>query len=211
MDKDRQVLPLVRQATRLEAEGELALLFRREQPMLVRYAARLSDPEQAEDIVQDALLKFLAQRRRERDRADDREGEHPWAGLGTEDARLRLTVMVRDVALDRTRLLKKESRMMRLITGPSATVRRWMSARRAVDNGVIRSAIHAALLLMDPSLREPWLLVHDAGFTYKEVAQLLGSTPASIRANVSKANAFLRDYLRREGITPSTLRGRDDE
>ena len=66
MDQERRVLPLVRQATRLEEEAELALFFRREYPGLVRYAARLASPADAEDIVQDALLKFLAQRERDR-------------------------------------------------------------------------------------------------------------------------------------------------
>ena len=68
-------------------------------------------------------------------------GEPQWAGLSLEDVRIRLMVMVHDVAIDRQRAQKKESRMMRLITGPTATVRRWMNPRRATDDDAIRTAI----------------------------------------------------------------------
>ena len=210
MDQKRRVLPLVRRATRLEEEAELALFFRREYPGLVRYAARLASPADAEDIVQDALLKFLAQR--ERDREGDRRSaeEHPWAGLSQEDAQIRLMVMVHDVAIDRERSHKKETRMMRLITGPTATVRRWMNPRRATDDDAIRRAVHEALLQLPAHIREPWVRVKEQGFTVEEAAAQLGYKPKSISASIAKANRYLRDRLAREGLTPDSLRGRDD-
>lgn len=214
MDQKRRVLPLVRRATRLEEEAELALFFRREQAALVRYAARLSDPDSAEDIVQDAMLKFLAQREREVERGSEGvgagAGEPQWAGLSLEDVRIRLMVMVHDVAIDRQRAQKKESRMMRLITGPTATVRRWMNPRRATDDDAIRTAIRDILLQLPAHIREPWIQVRENGYTVEEAAALLGYHPKSIRASIAKANQKLRERLAREGMTPSALRGRDD-
>lgn len=222
MDLERRVLPLVRQATRLEEEAEQALFYRREFPGLARYAARLVDPDDVEDVVQDALVKFLAQRARERERHRERHrererggerratGEQPWAGLSEEDARIRLMVMVRDVVIDRERVRRKESRMMRLVTGPSAAIRRWMSPRRATDDDAILRAVRDALLQLPASLRDPWILVKEHGFTVAEAAVQLGCRRKSINAAIAKANRHLRDRLMREGITPATLRGRDD-
>ncbi|MBK8057881.1 MAG: sigma-70 family RNA polymerase sigma factor [Gemmatimonadetes bacterium] len=209
MDKERQVLPLVRPATRLEGEADIALLYRQMQGDLTRYAARLVDPEEVEDVVHDAILKFLAQRERERERA--RDGGREALGLAGDDARIRLMVMVRDVAIDRYRNAQAQSRLMRLITGPSATIRRWMNTRRSADDNDIRFTIQEALRGLPEYIREPWLLVVEFGYSYKEAAAHLNIDTGTCRACVSRANARLREQLTADGLTPDALRGREVE
>src|SRR5690606_7882970 len=118
VETERRVLSLVRQSRGVEHEAEVALLYRALHATLRRYAVRLVDRDDADDVVQDAMLKYLAQR--------ERQGK----ALAPDAARLRLLSMVKDAARDRLRRGRRESRLMQLITGPSAAVRRWMSARR---------------------------------------------------------------------------------
>lgn len=198
METERRVLSLVRQPRGVEHEAEVALLYRALHATLRRYAVRLVDRDDADDVVQDAMLKYLAQR--------EREGK----ALAPDDARLRLLSMVKDAARDRLRRSRRESRLMQLITGPTAAVRRWMSARRPADDGAIREAIHEALGQLPSYTREPWLLVREQGLSVDEAAALLEVTPDSCRALISKANRELRRLLSRQGFTPHSLRGRDD-
>jgi len=100
---------------------------------------------------------------------------------------------------------------MRLITGPSATIRRWMNTRRSADDNDIRFTIQEALRGLPEYIREPWLLVVEFGYSYKEAAAHLKIDTGTCRACVSRANARLRERLTADGLTPDALRGREVE
>ena len=201
----RQVLPLVRGGGggvgggKAVAVVDLATTYRAILPSLTRYATRLVDRYDADDVVQDAMLKYLAQR-----------GEGEWE-RSEEDLRLRLLVMVRDTAIDRLRRARLESRVMQFISGPTATMRRWMSPRRPVEDGELRLSIQQALATLPAYVREPWILSREVGMTIEEVSELLRISPTSCRSAITKANARLRELLGAREITPRTLRGRDHE
>ncbi len=196
---------LVREGEReAGAHGEARIYEEMQGPMR-RYAARLVGPEDADDVVQDALLKFLAQTQ-----------QHATPGAASSrtrlprtsaDARWRLIAMVRDVAIDRRRRGRKESRMLALITGPSAAVRRWMSAHRRAEDTDIRRTIHQALHDIPAYAREPWLLARELEMDYAEIAEQLGIPAASARVYVARANRALARQLRRVGLTPAERRG----
>jgi DNA-directed RNA polymerase specialized sigma24 family protein len=49
-------------------------------------------------------------------------------------------------------------------------------------------------------LREAFLLKHDAGYTYEEVAVLTDSSPSAVKMRVHRARETLRDFLIEEGV-----------
>lgn len=214
METEHRGLSLHREATTQETEAVLGAVFREAQRRLMRYALRLVEPDDAEDVVQETLLKFVAQRRRAREsgasRGRARERAEALPPLTSRDVIIRLTVMLRDVVIDRERARRKETKMMRLISGASATIRRRMSTRRPVEDDDIRSAIQDALVRLPAWMREPWLLVKEQGYSVEEAATQLGITRASVRTAVSEANQAMRPHLERFGITPDTIRGRRD-
>lgn len=215
VETEHRGLSLHRASTTQLAEAELAPVFRQAQRHLTRYAARLVEEDETEDVVQETLLKFVMQRRRERDtgggRPRARERAEPLPPLSKRDVIIRLTVMLKDVVIDRERARRKETKMMRLISGASATIRRHMSTRRRVEDDEIRSAIQYALLRLPAYMREPWVMVKEQGFSVDETAHHFGITRASVRAAMAEANRAMRPHLERFGITPDIIRGRDIE
>lgn len=196
--RERPALSLVRpRETRTHAVN-LDLLYREMHGGLVRYAMRDVDEDEAKDIVHDALLKYLEQLTRQ-------------PHLEPEDvARPRLVAMVHDVMLDRKRTNKRRKQLMQLISGSTAAIRRWTNPRRSAEDDEILRSIHEALESMHPSYRVAWTTVKEQGMTPEETADLLGISVGSVRAALHKANVLLRKALTRDGITPATLRGRDD-
>jgi RNA polymerase sigma-70 factor (ECF subfamily) len=45
------------------------------------------------------------------------------------------------------------------------------------------------------ALREAFLLKHDAGYTYDEVARIVGASPSAVKMRVHRARAVLREWL----------------
>jgi RNA polymerase sigma factor (sigma-70 family) len=203
----RQVLPLVPKRGREGAPVDLATTYRAVLPVLMRYASRMVSARDADDVVQDAMLKFLAQRR---EGAGDGDDAAEWAPT-ERDLRLRLVSMLRDSALDRLRREKAELRLMQLISGPTATMRRWMNPRRSVEDAELRMSIEQAVARLSPYVREPWLLSREMGMTVDEIATLLGITPASCRTSITRANAELRRMLEAYHVTPRIIGGGDPE
>lgn len=201
---------LVRDAERDGREQRFARIYEENHGRMRRYAARLVGPEDADDVVQDALLKFLAQLQQGGGSAPAAT-RRPQLPRTSADARWRLIAMVRDVAIDRRRRGRKESRMLALITGPSAAVRRWMSANRRADDTDIRRAIQQALHGVPAYAREPWLLARELELDYTEIARHLGIPVPSVRVYVARANRELARRLRRVGLTPAEGRGREGE
>jgi RNA polymerase sigma factor (sigma-70 family) len=193
VETDRSVLPLVRPARGHPAPLDVAQLYRQVEGELLRYAARLLPGDGAEDVVQEAVLKFLVQQ--------DRLG----GALTAHDARLRLLAMVKDAARDRMRSTRRQSRLMQLITGPTATIRRWMRAGQAVNDATILLAIRDAMDQMKPSDREVWVMMHEHGLTVADTANHLGISRGTCRAAIASANKVLRGELARLGVTPDTI------
>lgn len=197
--RERQALSLVRPPEENSQPVNLDLLYREMHGGLVRYAMRDADEDEAKDIVHDALLKFIEQAARRS------------VPESMEEARPRLVAMVHDVMLDRRRTNQRHIGFKQLVSGSRAAIRRWTNPRRSAEDEEILCSIYEALERMPPSYRVAWTTVVEQGMKPYETAELLGVTPASVRASLHKANVLLREALTRDGITPATLRGRDDE
>ena len=47
----------------------------------------------------------------------------------------------------------------------------------------------------------PFLLKHDAGYTYDEVAELTDASPSAVKMRVHRARESLREFLIRQGVS----------
>jgi RNA polymerase sigma-70 factor, ECF subfamily len=62
-------------------------------------------------------------------------------------------------------------------------------------------AVGTALERLSPALREAFLLKHDAGYTYEEIAALTDASPSAVKMRVHRARAALCEFLAEQGIT----------
>lgn len=65
------------------------------------------------------------------------------------------------------------------------------------DNDLV---LRAALDQLPAALREAFLLKHDAGYTYDEVAEITQITPSAAKMRVHRARETLRDFIAKQGI-----------
>jgi RNA polymerase sigma-70 factor (ECF subfamily) len=63
-------------------------------------------------------------------------------------------------------------------------------------NGILRAALDTLPIAM----REAFLLKHDAGYTYEEVAELTNATPSAVKMRVHRACDALRAFLDLQGV-----------
>jgi hypothetical protein len=60
--------------------------------------------------------------------------------------------------------------------------------------------LRTALERLPQALREAFLLKHDAGYTYEEVAEITEATPSAVKMRVHRAREALRAFLIAEGV-----------
>jgi RNA polymerase sigma factor (sigma-70 family) len=60
------------------------------------------------------------------------------------------------------------------------------------------SALHDAIANLSPKLREPLVLRYLLGYADRETAQIMGISPAAVKARVRRAREKLKDELRGE-------------
>jgi RNA polymerase sigma factor (sigma-70 family) len=60
--------------------------------------------------------------------------------------------------------------------------------------------LQTALARLPDALREAFLLKHDAGYTYDEVAEITEASPSAVKMRVHRAREALRAFLRGEGV-----------
>ena len=59
--------------------------------------------------------------------------------------------------------------------------------------------LRAALDRVPSDLRDAFLLKHDAGYTYDEIAELTAASPSAVKMRVHRAREALRSFLRKQG------------
>jgi RNA polymerase sigma-70 factor (ECF subfamily) len=60
--------------------------------------------------------------------------------------------------------------------------------------------LREALQSLPTLLRESFLLKHDAGYTYEEIAELTNASPSAVKMRVHRARETLRDFLIEQGV-----------
>ncbi len=80
-----------------------------------------------------------------------------------------------------------------------------------------RAMVHQALERLSPVLREAFLLKHDAGYTYEEIAEMTGAGASAVKMRVHRARVELCAYFeeaeppgRRDAGTSETPRRGDE-
>jgi RNA polymerase sigma-70 factor (ECF subfamily) len=68
------------------------------------------------------------------------------------------------------------------------------------DSSELDLTIRTALDRLPAALREAFLLKHDAGYTYDEVAEMTQATPSAVKMRVHRARETLREFLTDQGI-----------
>ena len=164
-------------------EGDLeayAGLVHRHQDTIYRHVRGLGlDHDASLDVVQDTFVKALNHL------SDCREGANFKAWLfricrnlcfdELRNVRRRTTVPMSDLDLVET------------IEDPRA------------ESGDLPLTLRAALEQVPTEMREAFLLKHDAGYTYDEIAEMTETSPSAIKMRVHRAREALRSFLQRQG------------
>lgn len=68
------------------------------------------------------------------------------------------------------------------------------------DTTELDFTMRTALGRLPAALREAFLLKHDAGYTYDEVAEMTDASPSAVKMRVHRARETLREFLASEGV-----------
>lgn len=152
-----------------------AVLVQRHQGVFYRQARGMGlDPDAAEDMVQETLIRAYSGlrscRKPERFRA--------WASR-----------ILRNRCLDHLKDPRRRSIALEA-TAPGG------DAALGTDPGTdVRHEVDDALQRLSPLLREAFLLKHEAGYTYDEVAGITDASPSAVKMRVHRAREELRELL----------------
>jgi RNA polymerase sigma-70 factor (ECF subfamily) len=168
-------------------------LVHRHQDAIYRHARGMGlDHDTSADLVQDAFVKAF-------DRlAECREGAHYRAWLFR---------ICRNLCLDELRdVRRRHSVPMSELEDADG----FEHDRGTPDE--ITLTLRAALERVPHALREAFLLKHDAGYTYEEIAVMTDASPSAVKMRVHRAREALREFLVSQGITGEngTLSGCDN-
>jgi RNA polymerase sigma-70 factor, ECF subfamily len=159
-------------------------LFEQWYPRLVRAARRrLGSPDDAEDAAQDAFVRLVDERRAESSPRDSRA----WL----------LTVTDR-LAINRNRATVRRERLAALLTARVAADGSG-GAGDNVERDECIALVQRVLNGLNARDRQ-MLLLHHAGFAYREIAAQLGVAPSSIGSLLTRAHRrFLVQYQQQHG------------
>lgn len=155
-------------------------LVRRHQDLIYRHMRGMGiDHDTALDLVQDAFIKAY-------DRlADCRDRAHFRAWLFS---------IARNQCLDHLKNVRRLSVPLSTIEGSES-----IEDVRA-DSSEVDLTMRAALDRLPDTLREAFLLKHDAGYTYEELADMTQTTPSAMKMRVHRARETLREFLMEQGV-----------
>lgn len=155
--------------------GGFATLVQRHQTALFRQARGMGlDPDTAEDMVQDTFVKA-------------------YAGLRTcrEPDRFRSWVfrILRNACLDHIKDVRRRNVSFdRAAPGVQ-------QSRGTAPRTELRHELTDALQRLTPLLREAFLLKHEGGYTYDEIAEITDATASAVKMRVHRARDELRALL----------------
>jgi RNA polymerase sigma-70 factor, ECF subfamily len=160
--------------------------------VLLRVARTLTRPADAEDLVQDTLLRAY--------KAIDRfDGRHPRAWL--------LTIM-RNAQLNRTRrrrpeLLDDPDRTLAEVAGTGSDA---ATPESLVVGDMFDTVVDDAFNRLPEAFRQALELVDIAGLSYQETADALGIPVGTVMSRIHRARHRIRERLAAAGLAPRSPR-----
>lgn len=157
-------------------------LVNRHQRLLYRHARGMGlDHDTSLDLVQDAFVRAFTMLTECRDPAHFRA----WAFR-----------IARNLCLDHMKSVRRFTVPFSEVDGAEDIPRDEADGSSDADR-----TLREALLRLPVPLREAFLLKHDAGYTYEEVAQMTNASPSAVKMRVHRARETLRAFLIEQGIT----------
>jgi RNA polymerase sigma factor (sigma-70 family) len=154
--------------------GDFAQLVQRHQDQLYRYGRGLGlDHDTALDLVQEAFVKAHERR----DQCRDPERVRSW-----------LFRIFRNAMLDWVRNVRRTEVPLLDVEEPAGD-------EDFAERHALREAIGTALASLPPILREAFLLRHELGHSYEEIAELAGTSLSAAKMRVARARETLREAL----------------
>ena len=154
--------------------GDFAKLVQRHQDQLYRYGRGLGlDHDTALDLVQEAFVKAHERR----DQCRDPERVRSW-----------LFRIFRNAMLDWVRNVRRTEVPLLDVEEPAGD-------EDFAERHALREAIGTALASLPPILREAFLLRHELGHSYEEIAELAGTSLSAAKMRVARARETLREAL----------------
>ncbi|HEX7239206.1 MAG TPA: sigma-70 family RNA polymerase sigma factor [Longimicrobiaceae bacterium] len=153
--------------------------FRRLYPSLFRYLHRLTgDPDVADDLAQEAFVRLLGRR------------------LPEEAVRVWLFTVATNLVRDRGR---KAARRERILAAEPVRPEPVPTPEEEAERGARIAAVREALGRIPTRDREI-LLMREEGFSYAEIARVVGSAPGSVGTLLARAlRKFTRAYCTTSG------------
>jgi RNA polymerase sigma-70 factor, ECF subfamily len=145
----------------------------------MRYAERLVGREQAFEIAHDVAVEML---------------RRPPERLSGTMLYLRVTSRLRNLWRAN---LRRAATDRAYIDMRSAATPAWANPAAGVEADELRACVRKGLERMPPSMRETFLLVRDEELSYKETAARLGVSVGTVHTQLSRANALLRECIKR--------------
>lgn len=167
---------------------DIRTLFERHYPPLVRFLhGRLGDRDRAEDLAQEAFVRLIARRPRE---------PGPW-----------LYAVGANLARDDVRRETRRSRRLALLSRHGADDA--LPERDRLVEAEHAAAVRAALALLSERDRT-LLLLRAEGYSYREVAAVLGVAPSSVAPLLGRAQRrFARAFAAPPRSEPRRARASD--
>ena len=179
---------LVRRCLRGDAEAVRALVDRFQAEVYGLCVRLLNHRHDAEDVTQEVFLRMFRSLRK----WDSSRPLRPW---------------IMGIAVNRCRTwLAQRARRPELADYLHETA----AAPPADDSAELVSEIQTALRQLRPEYRSVFVLFHEHGHPYEEIAEALGRPVGTIKTWLHRARLEVLDYLRRRGMVVEVPQERDD-
>ncbi|HEX2168139.1 MAG TPA: RNA polymerase sigma factor [Longimicrobiales bacterium] len=156
-------------------------LVRRHQDLVYRHMRGMGiDHDTSLDLVQDAFVRAYDRLAECRNRVHFRA----W-----------LFRIARNLCLDHLKNVRRSTLPLSTLAGAEDI------QDRREDTSELDLTMRVALEQLPAALREAFLLKHDAGYTYEEVAEMTDASPSAVKMRVHRARETLRQFLTDQGVT----------
>lgn len=161
------------------------MLVHRHQGAIYRYARGMGlDHDTSLDLVQEAFIRGWERL------AECRDGAH---------YRSWIFRICRNLCLDHLRNVRRRTVSMSDFDDVEAIE----DPRQGGDD--VTLVLRAALAGIPDAMREAFLLKHDAGYTYDEIAVITDASPSAVKMRVHRAREALHSFLARQGVVSAEI------